>query len=1646
MVAFFCSAVLAVIGVCREAPSGVVARADYDVPARWAPAKFCGRDFTPCFYAAGQSARSNRPGAIEPDWDLSIFRDSAVLYGSHSRAVQPILPDKKNRRNYAFRNTNMLKRAEYSFKDYFHGASDWRFVEEWSKPESPAFFRFSSARPAYFLPKTFPTDRTGFEKWVEEHPNFVAIGALDEFDNDTNFYVANVMNCPDKSVRDELLSSFPIPKDDVGFLTNMREAAVRTREFLFGCDRIWSLYSSTYSLAHMFAEVGIKGLWYEATGQEYARWQVAAAYLRGAARQFSLPYGWYVAHFLTQYDRKQSKCRLGHNYWTGDLTPSYQTTQCGPWYGIGETLLARQNAYGWLIGSSFLQVEDWIRLYRDMDPAPGGRYRPHKAARDFESLYELSKIVDRGVHYTPCAILAPMLERHNAAGLKANECRLSLNSFFLTLVPIGSDLMQREIKNAGNQGCFFNTPYGEFCDVLVPDSSQPAETFAEALSAYKVAILAGDDYIKDRFNAAAVEKYVERGGTLVVSWDRIADGLVPSRISGVDFAPGAQVSPAGSVLFIRDGSKSQRFAELGEGFAWAKPISCARAKPFIFDEKGTVAGWVNTFGKGRVITIAAHRFLKDDARTDAGRIGAAFVTQGFAGKRTFPLVAALLKFVRDETMPVTVEGDCQWGVNRTKKGWTVWMFNNKGVCKFFGEKETYDAKKTAKVRISLRERNICQTLELAPGEWKIKEFDLAERPVEIDYGHRGFNLATGLEKPTSGTVGEGRTDKSRVFVVDAAAYVSAKVVCSVDPDPGLFPTFTVRLTRYNDGGAMTGRAYQGMADARVDLRTAQKRDLGGGKWEVTVPLDCGDLIGIIRKDAWGTFLNDKMPESGRRATMIGNYLDFEILGETPTFRHPLGDRRSSPDPKRPSAVTVYSASLEKAGAELLPEQICPGNVFNNGEKPQTKVRLSVMRPGSYRFEWLIRDVEGRKVGGASEAFSSDRTVTLDLTAPSLGWYALEMSVLEGDRRLMKHHGSFALLGEDTRTSGVGEGPYGTWSYGGAHYTSRDLDFIGPLLCKAGFRRAQGIEDCGDVAERHKWKLSPPSVMRWREFCASSDEKRMKVISQSLKNDPNVKMFLIGHESAPNSSYQQAWEISGQRLDPACGLNGWYASEAVVKNPSPKLRIAPEDRKRIIAQAKYAGEFIRKNFPQLEVTVGNSLGCSEFVAELIRAGFKEEWADYMGLETVARSNLPERQWESSLQAADFMEQTAKHFGYGKWKVNACWESNYRLPDLIGEDRQAQWYVRDILVSQCRRFPDIFVGVLMDTGNKYTRSFWGASGLCGPRPYCYPRKSYVGIATATKLLDMVESAKAIETGDPCVYAWEFRRRDGKYVTALWTSRGEVDLALETLAPFKAIDFYGRDISNYVRAGEWASYLVSQKPCLRSVTVAARRFPGDSQPADAKLLVKANDAAEWKINPGIEENIERTKGPHMPFRTRGKYKIRTVDDEEKGPSVELELDEPNMELPLVIGEYVVVELKKPIEIPAQARTLGAWVKGNSGWGQFYWVIALPDGRRALSSGWMGKAPDAFDHEGLRSIDYSGWCYLSIPLNDESPIKNISTGNVPGYWMGGSLPMGNKKPFKLLGVAFSCQNRPLLLTERRPWPQKIRFASVFASDFTEQ
>ena len=892
--------------------------------------------------------------------------------------------------------------------------------------------------------------------------------------------------------------------------------------------------------------------------------------------------------------------------------------------------------------------------------------------------------------------------------------------------------------------------------------------------------------------------------------------------------------------------------------------------------------------------------------------------------------------------------------------------------------------------------------------------------VEID-GGRGFDLGRTARRPDSTFFFDRRTNTVCTAIVPCEEYVRAWVLCSVDPDPKKDRHFTVRLTRYANAArdSYQGRSRRGMADTHVDFDTADKEKLPGGRWLVEVALATGDIQDVLYVDKHDS-RSEVAGELKRRG--LGRYLDLELLGRTRKSAQPLHACTQNADPKKTSAVTVYDVALERPPCEMRMLWTQPGNIFHNDEKPETKVALTVHRPGRHVLEWVVRNPEDKVVKTGSIAVAASGTNTVDLSQDELGWYRLDWTLKDGKRTMLTHTASFALLGPDTRTTEAGEPPYGTGGSSDWHYRipAELHDVAGALFLKAGFRRTECHVFRHKPAEVcRKWKLSPAFCMRFHLGWTNSrgeripDDKLKAKISKTLENFPFAANCMIFHENAPEP-YRQAEEI----------LGGVHSND--MKNAEHRYKMALQ-----------ASDFMRTNFPNVKITIGNSLVCTELLADLMRRGFPKGNADYMGLESVVRENLPERISASALQGADMMRETAAYFGY-PWKPNACFEFDYRRHSVLGYDRQAQWYVRDLLIQQCWRFPDIFVGDLVTVGNHYAESFWGDAGICERWPMLYPFKSYVGLATATKVLDRVTGRIHVPTGDDGVFLVAFPRKDGKVAYAFWTARGEAELELETSAKFTITDFFGRtrmpksaSKMNFVpgkekhfmvHASEWMGYIVADAQIVKSARTLSRAYPEDD--ARAKTFRKVADTSDfnaWTVSNGLDCGVQRRFGKY-PCRRPGKGAARAVVDPEKGRVIELELVDPDYKLPVNVDEYTTLVLKKPVPLAGKPLELGMWVKGNSGWGSVYFIIKDAHGRLHTNSGYPQYGE--MDHSGTTTVCFSGWHYVTAKLGKQGSL----------HWTCATL---NDYPASLVGVAFSAQNRPLVLDERAPRRQVIRIAS---------
>lgn len=566
-----------------------------------------------------------------------------------------------------------------------------KFAKE--HPDCPFMITSLDSWFPWLFKEHYDCDRADYERFVKEFPGFAGFEVLNESDvGFWNFTYATVTN---PVCRTHMEKMFPpeCEKDPVARMKWFDTAVEKVREMMFGSDRLFSLYSIDPKWAFALAERGIKMLSCEnELFQTSAPWRFGMAHTRGAARQFVVPWRWYSAHLIDGYTRDG---RRKSGQWA---IPSKQWPKDEPKLGVSRSLIRRNNFYGYMCGANMLHLEmDEHFFYVETN----GVRRPSDYALDFDEMYRLNASgFDRGATWTPVVALTSVKEQFQRHGFNIkNRDAFAQNAFFWTLTPtLVEDGYKLSDRKSGGEGCLWNSEFGEICDVMCPDTRQPEDEFAAALAPYKVAFMIGW-FPRGEVRTGAIADWVRDGGTLVCSADQVTDGHVDADIAGVAFAE--KTHEAGkSIVDIETGEEIEPTA----GSYLVNEATAKSAKPFWKDEKGQVIAWVNACGRGRVITVACERMMPDDYNRRKHPKG---WWEGLqwgisSGRRTFAFMHALLKRAQDETMPVRVEGDVQWGVNRTKAGWLVWLINNKGVRKFQGEWEELDRKFDAKVRITLK--------------------------------------------------------------------------------------------------------------------------------------------------------------------------------------------------------------------------------------------------------------------------------------------------------------------------------------------------------------------------------------------------------------------------------------------------------------------------------------------------------------------------------------------------------------------------------------------------------------------------------------------------------------------------------------------------------------------------------------------------------------------------------------------------------------------------------------------------------------------------------------------------------------------------------------------------------------------------------
>lgn len=893
------------------------------------------------------------------------------------------------------------------------------------------------------------------------------------------------------------------------------------------------------------------------------------------------------------------------------------------------------------------------------------------------------------------------------------------------------------------------------------------------------------------------------------------------------------------------------------------------------------------------------------------------------------------------------------------------------------------------------------------------------------------------------------------YRVPAATYAKAHVVFALDPDPKKDPILTVRLGRYETngvGGNMMGDTVldftKGVPESCKKIGEVKLADRTANVYYAEVPVNVGRIIDLA----------------------CGDYLDFEFAGKGWENFQQL-DNSMKPDPNSDSAFNILGVTLEKVPFNVIVREATPGNVFTADEMGRkTSVELVATAAGKGSVAWVARDFDGQEAFRGEKAWSAAKAgvtnrVDIALDTKEVGYFTLDVVFKDASGRdLFTHAASFGVLPEAGRKVSRHDSPYAIWWFN-CHGSTGKAEVGGPLMQKAGIRKCSwnsmkqeeydryDATSCGNfmIPARHscfdnatgKFKAGtykgpdgkPVQAKDGEEWVVATIREQVSKMPKDAK--PHL---LVWHESAPTAS----------------------VPEELLDEPVPAGKVYHADE----WDAAYLNELARivhKHFPGLPIQVGNSTWSIGAVVGPMRKGAKPESYDRIGIETPSQVVVPERMLDCGLQGMQITLDATEAIGGKRAKANGTWEFVYRCERDMGEKQQAEWYVRDILISLMHDFYLISPGIFFDCSSGYYNGLWGGSGLLRRSPWVYPKPAFIAYGVLTKALDGVTLSRQLDTGSTTVYAVEFKRLDGKFVTVLWASRGTVDFKVVTAKGFLGIGGGGGEVwqmlgaksalaagESVVKGGTSPVYLITEKP-LESVAIAGRAYPKTEAVVKNAKVAAAFDNAdeiELKPDPWMETTGKRYFFPVM--KPCDEFTLETVEDETMGKCVELKLGPAKNPTKATsksgkrysdryITRYTTLRLKEPKVFTGKPAVLGVWVKGDSNWGQVRFEIEDADGEvfKNQSTGrwWMC---DIMDWPGNLAVNFDGWSYCYCSLLDNKMVLDRSPGLVAEQWVseGGDKQM--KFPVKLRAITVGMNREKLDLMDFKPATNVIRLKNA--------
>ena len=809
------------------------------------------------------------------------------------------------------------------------------------------------------------------------------------------------------------------------------------------------------------------------------------------------------------------------------------------------------------------------------------------------------------------------------------------------------------------------------------------------------------------------------------------------------------------------------------------------------------------------------------------------------------------------------------------------------------------------------------------------------------------------------------------WTIPCGFWTEAYVLCAVPEDAaGFRHVLGANLTRFgssvNQSMLVKARTDLVGAATNADVRAVGRLETAKGSVPlclVRLNLDVGRALDLVNdKPIHGVDRNGKWCGLSRMNPGLGSYLDFEFVG--------CGTQKSFPR----TDVQIFGCLLVQSPYGFDMVQSERGNIFEGGEKPETGVEVVARRDGvKGSVGWKIWSDDWKLLKEGERTFelakAGDRQVLkFDLAMPEVGWYGLDYEFRnEKGRVLATHEAAFALLGENDREAGW-ESPFAAWPQwpNGRHNCNPNREDVLKMMHKLGYHKCWGVPIDSEAESPHpEWQITLSSAHQYSNppYWPKNgvvDEKFVKDVAAHL--DKAVADYRKEFARYPHCEIIQLLHEQGYK-DAAKELY----TRGTLKPKALKGGVGDD------FHVYWCTEFVkrmRKEFPDKKIQVGNGSSSSQMIAKLAANGFDLESVDYLGIESKGFSAMPEfadnRESPGMLWA---LRETGRKWGYTNFMMNACNEYVFRperdIPRTANAEwrmRQADYTLRDFLISLAWGCTVISSGHLEDSNTDYYDTNWGAGAHCKFFPYSYPKRMFPALATLTKVFDKARFVRAFDTGYNSLYALEFARdrRKKDYAYAFWCNKYSADFALELPEGANAdvVDWQGRRRSagRTVRASSTPTYVISDKP-VRGV----RATPIDDDASVCEGL----------------QRVARMEAKKMGFDGRKDFTAKLTARDVRGPG-----GMPAVEFVQTLTEPAPAELANEWAriwpnggqwngkgfTWSDTDQLGVWIRGNGSCSTLDVTVSFGDRTTVLNYGFAGR----------RIVEFDGWHFVRMSLPD--------------------------------------------------------------------